>query len=179
MARGQQQEAEEEDAGVEEERHLAADGVAEEPREHGRDQVTQHPAARDPAALLLCGVSISIIIKIIIITTIIKIITIIITIIKIIIITTIIKIIIIIKIITIIITITTIIKIIITKIITIIITIIINRIKIMTIIITIIKIIIITCVMWKSSKRMKGPKLIVFSVREEQLSPRWQWLWLS
>ena len=103
MARGQQQEAEEEDAGVEEERHLAADGVTEEPREHGRDQVTQHPAARDPAALLLCGVSISIIIKIIIIT----------------------------------------------------------------------------CVMWKSSKRMKGPKLIVFSVREEQLSPRWQWLWLS
>ena len=86
MARGQQQEAEEEDAGVEEERHLAADGVTEEPREHGRDQVTQHPAARDPAALLLCGVSISIIIKIIIITTIIKIITIIITIIKIIII---------------------------------------------------------------------------------------------
>ena len=160
MASGQQQEAEEEDAGVEEERHLAADGVAEEPREHGRDQVTQHPAARDPAALLLCGVSISIIIKIIIITTIIKII-------------------IIIKIITIIITITTIIKIIITKIITIIITIIINRIKIITIIITIIKIIIITCVMWKSSKRMKGPKLIVFSVREEQLSPRWQWLWLS
>ena len=160
MARGQQQEAEEEDAGVEEERHLAADGVAEEPCEHGRDQVTQHPAARDPAALLLCGVIISIIIKIIIITTIIKII-------------------IIIKIITIIITITTIIKIIITKIITIIITIIINRIKIITIIITIIKIIIITCVMWKSSKRMKGPKLIVFSVREEQLSPRWQWLWLS
>ena len=156
MARGQEQEAEEEDAGVEEERHLAADGVAEEPCEHGRDQVTQHPAARDPAALLLCGVIISIIIKIIIITTIIKII-------------------IIIKIITIIIT--TIIKIIITKIITIIITIIINRIKIITIIITII--IIITCVMWKSSKRMKGPKLIVFSVREEQLSPRWQWLWLS
>ena len=111
MARGQQQEAEEEDAGVEEERHLAADGVAEEPGEHGRDQVTQHPAARDPAALLLCGVSISISITIIIIT--------------------------------------------------------------------IIKIIIITCVMWKSSKRMKGPKLIVFSVREEQLSPRWQWLWLS
>ena len=145
MARGQQQEAEEEDAGVEEERHLAADGVTEEPREHGRDQVTQHPAARDPAALLLCGVIISISIKII----------------------------------TIIITITTIIKIIITKIITIIITIIINRIKIITIIITIIKIIIITCVMWKSSKRMKGPKLIVFSVREEQLSPRWQWLWLS
>ena len=103
MARGQQQEAEEEDAGVEEERHLAADGVTEEPREHGRDQVTQHPAARDPAALLLCGVIISIIITIIIIT----------------------------------------------------------------------------CVMWKSSKRMKGPKLIVFSVREEQLSPRWQWLWLS
>ena len=98
MARGQQQEAEEEDAGVEEERHLAADGVAEEPCEHGRDQVTQHPAARDPAALLLCGVIISIIITIIIIT----------------------------------------------------------------------------CVMWKSSKRMKGPKLIVFSVREEQLSPRWQ-----
>ena len=103
MARGQQQEAEEEDAGVEEERHLAADGVAEEPCEHGRDQVTQHPAARDPAALLVCGVIISIIITIIIIT----------------------------------------------------------------------------CVMWKSSKRMKGPKLIVFSVREEQLSPRWQWLWLS
>ena len=108
MARGQQQEAEEEDAGVEEERHFAADGVTEEPREHGRDQVTQHPAARDPAALLLCGVIISII-TIIIITI----------------------------------------------------------------------IIIITCVMWKSSKRMKGPKLIVFSVREEQLSPRWQWLWLS
>ena len=110
MARGQQQEAEEEDGGVEEERHLAADGVAEEPREHGRDQVTQHPAARDPAALLLRGVIISIII---------------------------------------------------------------------TIIITIIKTIILTCVIWKSSKRMKGPKLIVLSVRVEQLSPRWQWLWLS
>ena len=108
MARGQQQEAEEEDAGVEEERHLAADGVAEEPREHGRDKVTQHPAARDPAALLLRGVII---------------------------------------------------------------------ISIVTI--TIIKILILTCVMWKSSKRMKGPKLIVLSVRVEQLSPRWQWLWLS
>ena len=107
MARGQQQEAEEEDAGVEEERHLAADGVAEEPGEHGRDQVTQHPAARDPAALLLRGVIITIIT------------------------------------------------------------------------ITIIKILILTCVMWKSSKRMKGPKLIVLSVRVEQLSPRWQWLWLS
>ena len=68
VARGQQQEAEEEDAGVEEERHLAADGVAEEPREHGRDQVTQHPAARDPAALLLRGVIISIITTIITIT---------------------------------------------------------------------------------------------------------------
>ena len=112
VARGQQQEAEEEDGGVEEERHLAADGVAEEPREHGRDQVTQHPAARDPAALLLRGVIISIVITI-------------------------------------------------------------------TIIITIIKILILTCVMWKSSKRMKGPKLIVLSVRVEQLSPRWQWLWLS
>ena len=108
MARGQQQEAEEEDAGVEEERHLAADGVAEEPREHGRHQETQHPAARDPAALLLRGVII---------------------------------------------------------------------ISIVTI--TIIKILILTCVMWKSSKRMKGPKLIVLSVRVEQLSPRWQWLWLS
>ena len=80
MASGKEQEAEEEDAGVEEERHLAADGVAEEPCEHGRDQVTQHPAARDPAALLLCRVIISISIKIIITTTIIKITTTIITI---------------------------------------------------------------------------------------------------
>ena len=45
MARGQQQEAEEEDGGVDQERFPSPDGVTEEASKEGGHKVAQHPTA--------------------------------------------------------------------------------------------------------------------------------------